>query len=303
MRALIADAQADGGVRLGEAPDPSPAPNEALVEVKAVSLNYGELRDSRGLTPGTIPGWDAAGVVLSAAADGSGPEAGTPVVTFGPHPAWAQLRAVPTGELAALPPEVDFAQAATLPVAGLSALQSLRRLGFVAGERILVTGAAGGVGRFAVQLAALAGAHVVAVAGSPARAEGLAQLGAAQVVTDLAEVTEPVFGALDSVGGSTLVAAFNLLDPDGTVISLGGASGEPTVFPPYGTVGPRRRIESYLGSVDGGSAKDLATLVRFVAQGRLTPQIGWRGGWDRVAEAAEELYGRKVNGKAVLEVS
>ncbi|NUT35886.1 MAG: zinc-binding dehydrogenase [Hamadaea sp.] len=303
MRALIADPQAAGGVRLGDAEDPLPAPTEALVEVKAVSLNYGELRDTRGLTPGTIPGWDAAGVVVSAAEDGSGPRVGTPVVTFGPHPAWAQLRAVPTGELAPLPPEVDFAQAATLPVAGLSALQALRRLGFVAGERILVTGAAGGVGRFAVQLAALAGAHVIAVAGSPARAEGLAGLGAAQVVTDLAEVTEPVFGALDSVGGPTLVTAYGLLAEGGTVISLGGASGEPAVFPPYATVGPGRRIESYLGSVDAGSSRDLATLIRFVAEGRLTPQIGWRGGWDRVAEAAEALYGRKVNGKAVLDVS
>ena len=93
---------------------------------------------------------------------------GARVVTFGWAAGWAELRAVDTGELAVLPDGVDHDAAAALPVAGVTALRALRRLGPVLGRRVLITGASGGVGRFAVQLAARAGAHVVAAAGRSA---------------------------------------------------------------------------------------------------------------------------------------
>ncbi|WP_155373225.1 zinc-binding dehydrogenase [Catellatospora vulcania] len=303
MRALLADRSAPAGLRIGDAPDPVPTAQEALVEVKAIAFNYGDVSHVRDLSDGAVSGWDAAGVVAAAAADGSGPPVGTRVVTFGPGPAWATLRAVPTGELAVLPDEVDFGAAAALPVAGITALSALRRLGPLLDRRVVITGAAGGVGRFAVQLGALAGAHVIAVAGRPERAKGLRELGAAEVVFSLDEITEPVHGALDNVGGPDLAALWELLAVDGAVISIGAASGEPTVFPAYSTIGRRRRLESFIGSVAGGNGPDLAYLVGLIAAGRLDPQIGWRGGWDRAAEAAEALLSRNVNGKAVLDVA
>lgn len=302
MRALLVDHEAPGHLRIGEVPDPAPEPHQALVEVRAISFNFGDLSHVRDLPAGTVTGWDAAGVVAVAAADGSGPPVGTRVVTFGGAPAWAALRPVDTAELAALPDEVDFGQAAALPVAGLAALNGLRRLGPLLDRRIAVTGASGGVGRFAVQLGALAGAHVVAVAALPERAKGLRELGAAEVVASVGEITGQLHGALDNVGGPALPALWELLALDGTVVSIGSASGEPSVFPPYSTIGRRRRIEAYIGEVDRGNGVDLAYLAGLVAQGRLDPQLGWRGGWERAAEAAEAFFARRINGKAVLDV-
>jgi NADPH:quinone reductase-like Zn-dependent oxidoreductase len=186
MRALLVDPSSETGFRLGETADPAPAPHQALVEVKTISLNYGEVSGGYGAEEGKVQGWDAAGVVVKAAADGSGPEVGSRVVTFAfGGGGWAQLRAVDVAELAVLPDNVDFAKAAALPVAAVTALRALRRFGSVLGRRVLVTGAAGGVGRFAVQLAALAGAHVIASVGSVARGEGLKELGARKSLWEL----------------------------------------------------------------------------------------------------------------------
>src|SRR5689334_17406659 len=100
MRALLVDSSVKAGLRLGETADPTPAPNQVLVEVKAISLNYGDASGAYGGQDGAVQGWDAAGVVVKAAADGSGPEVGSRVVTFGfTGGAWAQLRAVDTAEL------------------------------------------------------------------------------------------------------------------------------------------------------------------------------------------------------------
>ncbi|MUN39566.1 zinc-binding dehydrogenase [Actinomadura litoris] len=304
MRALIHDPDAPQGLRLGEAADPRPEPGQAVVEVRAVSLNFGEVADLAQRTePGGVSGWDAAGVVVEAAADGSGPEAGRRVVTWGPAGAWARLRAVDTAKLVAVPDTVDLGVASALPVAGVSALQALRGLGPVIGRRILVTGASGGVGRYAVQLGALAGAHVVAAVGSPERGAGLTELGAAEVVVGLDNVTEPVFGVLENVGGALLAQAYGLLADGGIVQSIGHASGGSTTidFEAARHLGSGLRIEAY--RLDWAFAPDLAYLLRLLDQGRLDPQIGWRGSWDRVAEAAAALLERRIRGKAVLDVT
>jgi len=305
MRALVYDPGAPHGLRLGEAPDPEPGPGQALVRVAATSLNFGEVTYlSQTQEPGGVAGWDASGVVAAAAADGSGPPAGTRVVTFGWSGGWAELRAVGTGDLAVLPDGVDHRAAAALPVAGVTALRALRRLGPILGKRVLVTGASGGVGRFAVQLAARAGAHVVAAVGRPERGAGLAELGAAEVVSGgLADVREPVAGVIENVGGPLLADAYVRLAPGGLAVSIGKASLEPTTidFEQARHVSPGARIEAFVVA-GSGFGPDLAYLASLVAAGDLDPQIGWSGDWDRAAEAAGALLSRTVSGKAVLDV-
>ena len=130
-------------------------------------------------------------------------------------------------DCAELPDDVSFEAASTLPVAGLTALRTLAVGGSALGRRVLVTGAAGGVGRFAVQLAARAGAHVTAVAASPERAAGLRELGAHEIVEDLEPAGEAFDVILESVGGPSLAAALQRVAPDGVVVSFGDSSGEP----------------------------------------------------------------------------
>ncbi|MCP2165216.1 zinc-binding dehydrogenase [Goodfellowiella coeruleoviolacea] len=303
MRALVHDPSAFQGLGFAEVPEPLPARSQVLIEVHAVSLNFAELAfKAERCEPGEILGGDAAGVVRQAAADGSGPAVGTRVTTFDWRGGWGELRAVDTANLAVVPDSVDLGAASALPVAGVTALQALRGLGSVLGRRVLVTGASGGVGRFAVQLAARAGAHVIAAVGSAARGQGLAELGAAEVVVGLENVTAPVFGVLDNVGGDLLAEAFALVEPGGSVQSIGNAARRPTVidFERERLRGGGRRIEPFVVSTPFGP--DLAHLVTALERGWLDPQIGWRTGWDRAAEAAEALLARRVAGKAVLDV-
>jgi NADPH2:quinone reductase len=303
MRAVIYDPQSSANLRLADVDEPVAADSEALIEVRATALNFGEVHFiDRMRKPGEVPGWDAAGVVLQAAADGSGPPVGSRVVGFNGAGGWAQRRSVPTENLAILPDSVEFGPAAALPVAGVTALQALRRLGPVVGRRVLITGASGGVGRFAVQLAARAGAHVIATVGSEARGAGLRELGAAEVVVGLADVTEPVFGVLDNVGGQLLAEAFSLVADGGSAQSIGMASDQPTTidFEAERQFGVQKRLEPF--TVRTPFRPDLGYLVELLAAGEIDPQIGLRTSWTEVSEAAEALLDRRVAGKAVLDV-
>ncbi|NUP44612.1 MAG: zinc-binding dehydrogenase [Streptomyces sp.] len=270
-----------------------------MVDVSHASLNYGDLNDARsGRVPvGAVLGSDAAGVVVQAAADGTGPAVGTRVVALTAG-AFAERVAIDVGALAEVPKGLESAQAAALPVAGVAALRSLRAAGLGPDKRVLVTGASGGVGRFAVQLAARAGAHVIASVGSAARAEGLTEAGADEVLIGLEGLHRTVDVVIDSVGGPQLVAAWNLLAPRGSVQSVGWTSGEPAVFAPYATVGPAKSLNSFV--IEGDAGADLAVLTELAAEGFLRVEIGWQGPWDRFDEAAEALRGRRVFGKAVM---
>ncbi len=288
MRALVVDPSAPSGVRVADVPAPEAAAGEVLVDVHHVSLNLGDLNDAKSgrVPPGAVLGSDVAGVVVGT---------GTRVVglTAG---AFAERVAVSEDALAVVPDEVPLAHAAALPVAGLAALQSLRAAGVGPGKRVLVTGASGGVGRFAVRLAAHAGASVIASVGSPSRAAGLD----AEVVVGLDGVTE-VDVVIDNVGGPQLVAAWGLLAPGGNVQCIGWSSGEPAVFPPYSTIGPPKTLTSFL--IDPSTAgKDLAELVGHLANGTLTVDVGWEGPLTDYAIAAEALRSRQVAGKAILAV-
>ncbi|MCC3774229.1 zinc-binding dehydrogenase [Streptomyces sp. UNOB3_S3] len=308
MRALLVDRSAPAGLRPGHVPDPTPAPHQALIRVAATSLNHGEIRHGLENAPdGAVLGWDAAGVVERAAADGSGPAAGTPVVTLAPDGAWAELRAVDTDLIGTVPAGADPGAVSTIPVAGASALRALHRLGPILGRRILVTGATGGVGRYAVQLARLGGAHVIASTASPeAHGDGLRDLGAQEVIAEPAALGAPVDGVVDLVGGRQLVDAYEKLAERGTLVSVGHATGESEHFPVGAFFGDQgrhdRSIATFFLLSCTGLGPDLSWLASRVAAGDLDPGISWRGSWEKAAEAAEALLGRRLHGKAVLEI-
>jgi NADPH:quinone reductase-like Zn-dependent oxidoreductase len=309
MRALLVDHTSASGLRLGETADPEPAPSEALIRVAASSLNFGEVTGAlAGAPDGTVLGWDVAGVVERAAADGSGPAAGTPVVGVGgTGGAWAELHAAPTAGLGVVPAGADLSAISTVPVAGTSALRALHRIGPLLGRRVLVTGATGGVGRYAVQLARLGGAHVLASTGDPAaHGAGLRALGAHEVVASPRFVDGPVHGVVDAVGGEQLVEAFGKLAPHGTLVAVGHTTGQPESFPFgafFGDGGRHDRsvVTFYLADCPD-IAPDLTWLAEQVASGVLDPQIAWRDGWERADEAVSALRERRLHGKAVLEI-
>ncbi|HTB47522.1 MAG TPA: hypothetical protein VK741_28150, partial [Acetobacteraceae bacterium] len=141
MLALVNTPNGSAPVELRQVPEPIPGLHDALVAVKAFSLNRGELRSFRNNEEGWIPGQDVSGIVLQQAADGSGPPAGARVVALTDEFGWAERVAVSGHRMAELPDSVSFAAAAALPVAGLTALRTLRHGAPLLGKRVLITGA------------------------------------------------------------------------------------------------------------------------------------------------------------------
>lgn len=304
MKALVTAAGEDAGLRLDSVAEPVPLPGQALVEVAAVAVNRGELSVIGQLPPGSRLGWDVAGTVVAAAADGSGPPAGTRVLGLADRDGWAERVALDTGRLAVLPDSLEWAAAAALPVAGLTALYALRRAGTLLGRTVLVTGAAGGVGRAAVQLAAQAGARVIAWVGSPARTEGLHLLGADVIDLYGAGGTEPVDVLLDSCGGEVLAQGFQAVAPGGTVVCFGNTARAELRLPvDWGRARPGVSLH-YLFLFDEITrrdvGRDLATLVRLADGQQLDPQVALVADWTDPAPAFARLQDRQVNGKLVL---
>jgi NADPH:quinone reductase len=211
---------------------------------------------------------------------------------------------VPLSRLAELPDEPPGAAAAALPLAGLTALRLVRAAGNLAGRRVLLTGASGGVGHYLTELAAGNGAQVTAVTSAAGRGLRLAELGAGDVVLDASDAAGPFEVIMESVGGKIFTAALAKLAPGGTVLWYGQAGLEPPVldFFALSAITPFTLRHFPHWASDATDAQDLATLVQLTVTGRLHPEIGRTASWTETAAVLDELYRRRIRGNAVLTI-
>ena len=312
VRRVVASQKPDQIVALTSGPMRAVFSNEAVVKVSAISLNRGELRRAERASDGISQiGWDFSGTVDKAAADGSGPKVGARVVGFSTRmEGWAEYVAVPTAYLAPVPDGVSDAQAATLPVAGLTALHSVDAATALLGRKALITGASGGVGAFAVQLAALAGADVRGQIRRPEQRQFVERLGDFRVVvtTTGAEFKSEAGYRLivDGVSGTILTNAIPALAPDGVCVCYGVTDTPeiPVDIGEFMRIGLARLLGFHLYSKSEASppSDNLPRLLSLVAARRLDCAIEREGSWSEVDRFARDLIERRFLGKAVLHI-
>jgi NADPH:quinone reductase len=280
MKAVVSTPGGERWAELREVPVPDPGPGEVLVEVHAAGINRGELALVR-MREDFRPGQDVAGVVAS------GPRQGERVVGLADWHGWAPYATVPEHRLARLPDSIDFVSAAALPMAGTTALNLVRLGGDLLGRDVLVTGARGGVGGFAVQLARLAGANVTGVSAVTEDAPGDQDL------------------VLESAGGVSLEHAVSKVAAGGLVLVFGNSARERSSidFRDFaGRDGVRVRVY-YSAAHEHVAGAGLRTLVGLVAEGRLRVEVGLAAPPAEVNDVLDALDARRVSGKAVLRMA
>ncbi|AJK49660.1 NADP-dependent oxidoreductase [Burkholderia plantarii] len=303
-RALVLNGYGDASnTRLDTVAKPAPAPGEVLVRVAAAGINgldwkirEGYVRDAFPLALPTVLGIELAGVVEAVGAGVTRFARGDRVAGgLGRVGAYADYVAVDAAKLARVPDGFDEVQAAALPVAAMSAWQSLHAAGPLApGARVLIHGAAGGLGGFAVQFAKQAGAFVIATVRGR-YADEVRALGADQVIDYEtqrfeAEVAD-VDLVLDYVGGEALERSWQVLAPGGCVV--GTTSPEIVARTPAG-----RRGLWFMVTPD---AERLERIIADVAQGRLVSRVTEVVAPDQLAEAIERHRVSAHRGKSVVD--
>jgi NADPH:quinone reductase-like Zn-dependent oxidoreductase len=278
--------------------EPAPGDDEVLVRVAATSINPYDWHGMRGqpyvarLMPGlglrrpqvSVLGCDMAGRVVAAGKNVTGFCPGDEVFALLPHGGFAEYVSVPHGLLAPKPKNLSCEQAAAVPMAAITALLGLRDQGRLQpGQKVLVTGASGGIGTFAVQIARAFGADVAAVC-RPPNAQLVRSLGAAEVIDyttqDFTRQGQRYDLLLDIAGSHRARASRRALKPKGTFVAVGGPAGR--------WVQPAGRMFSALAlaplvsqrmvmtdTVRAGEHKThLATLTKLIEDGKVTPVIG-----------------------------
>jgi NADPH:quinone reductase len=297
----------DGLLRLSDVPDPVPGTDELLIQVRAISLNRGEIRAVARAPEGQIPGWDVAGHVVTPLRDRPGPGRGARVAAVVNGGGWAELARVPVAHAAIVPHDVDLGVAATLPVAALTVVRAFEVGGLLVARRVLVTGGSGGVGQFAIQLGAIAGADVCAISSRRPEHAHLGSLGAGEIFASIDEARGPFDLILESVGGSSLSRAVDLVARGGVVVTIGNSSEQDTTLNAralYSKGGARIYGLLIFDEIESGrvGARDLERLMALVRTGRLHAPIAIRRNWSELPGTISELERRSFAGKAVLEV-
>jgi NADPH:quinone reductase-like Zn-dependent oxidoreductase len=294
MRASGPDA---GSLSSQTLPVPAPGPGELLVEVRATAVTTGELSWPESWP--AIPCHDLSGVVAATGHGVTGWQAGDMaygLVGFDRPGAAAQYVTVPAADLAPKPAVIDDIAAAAVPLGALTAWQALHEYAQLRpGQHVLVHGGAGGVGAYAVQLAALAGARVTATAS--ARDTGfVAGLGAGQVLDYAADAGDRVSDAdvvIDPVGSAVMERSWQLLRPGGILVAI--------AEPPSGDHGGRSDVRGayFVVRPDGGQLRELAALIE---KGQLRPMVADVFELDALADAFRAQAARRAPGKVVIRV-
>lgn len=304
-------------VQLAELDQPAPRANEVLVQVEAAGVNAADLlflkgqplfiRTETGLFKPKQPilGADVAGRVAAVGAEVTRFQVGDAV--FGDLSGWgrgafAEFVAVPQEALALKPAEISFEQAAAVPLAAVTALQGLRDKGRLqAGEQVLINGASGGVGTFAVQIANALGAEVSAVV-STTKVDQTRALGATHVIdytqTDFVQAGQRYDLIFDTVANRSVAEIREVLKPGGRFVTTG-------FLPELALMGKwlSRSAEIELSNMMAEpNAEDLAFLAEMLADGRLTPLIDRQYALRDTAEALRYVGEGHARGKVVLTV-
>jgi len=291
MRAMVTSPEAPGRLVVADLPPPRPSAGIAVVRVRASSINRGETRLIPARPNGWAPGQDLAGIVEHSAIDG-GPAEGTRVVGLADGGSWSELVPVPVERLAVLPDGVSDEVAATLGVAGLTALRAVRAVGTIIGRQVLITGVRGATGNVAAQLARIGGARVTGLARNTFVFEGV------RIITALTDA-DRFDGVVDAAGGEVLVGALGHLTPHAKVVTFAGGTPAPIGLGTFAGV-PATLEALYVYGSPGRFDEDLATLVRFVADGRLAPHIDRALPIANVNEGLAALEAGGIDGKIVL---
>jgi NADPH:quinone reductase-like Zn-dependent oxidoreductase len=314
-------------LELTDVDPPVPAAGEVLVRVRATSVNPYDWHHLRGeprvarLMPGTLslraPRSRILGCDLAGQVEATGPgvtqfRPGDDVFALITLGAYAEYVAVPETILARKPASLSFEEAAAVPMAAVTALLSLRETGRVqAGQRVLVNGASGGVGTFALQIARALGAQADAVCRAE-NADLVRSLGAGEVIdfcaTDFTRCGRRYDLLLDIAGNRQVPACALVLAPGGTLVLIGGPAGR--WLQPAGHVfgamarGLVARPRVALADSVGGPAKQelLVTLAKLIEDGQVTPVIGRRYPFRDLPRAIAEQENGHVAGKVVVTV-
>ena len=322
MKAIVQKAYGLQDVlNLDEVDQPVPGDDEVLVEVEAAALHVGDWMVMQGVpyvmrlglglrSPRVgIPGLDLAGRVVGVGKEVHGVQAGDEVFGEGKG-ACAEYAVVASDKMVPKPEELSFEEAAALPVSGATALRGIRDAGKVnAGQKVLINGATGGVGVYAVQIAKALGAEVTGVCG-PSNVDLLQSLGADHVVdytkADYTKGTERYDLILDNVANHPFAESRKALTPDGSLISNSGRS-DGRIF---GAVG--RMARAAIGSVfirqqgrpfySPGTKQDLLDLLALIDDGKLRPVVDRAFPLAETAAAMEYVGKGHASGKIVIAV-
>jgi NADPH:quinone reductase len=306
MRALVADPSSSPALALADVPEPTPGPGELLLRMEAASVNRGEIRTAAAKTAGTVIGWDVVGTVLGAGEGAEGARTGERVLALSPGAGtFAELVVVPAEWALPLPAGSDLVTASALPVAGLTAVNILRLTRTHAGDRVLVTGAAGGVGSLAVQLAVAEKAEVTGQVGGQERAAFVTELGATALVHpgDGSEVDGQYEVILDAIGGPMFAPLLRALAFKGRMLLYGNSAGGSCTFRPEDLYPKAVSVQGFrvFQSVppDQG-VRDLGMLAELVDAGRLRVPVQATAPLAEALPLLADLMDRRVTGKVVL---